>query len=463
MRSIIGLKCPCLGCQTWEKVLDFRLLNLIATVIDFCTPPTEQGRGHPRSATVRVLATLRQFLREGTPWRSLKATADKVSGSTLRRHLEQWAGTGVLAQVHAVLVGMLRGDPTLILDTCSVRAKRGGDLTGPNPTDRGKQGTKYHIAGDGVPVACAATAANVNDTLVFERLFLAAFAVMARIQTVFADKGYDAEHHRDLCRKFDAEPCIHKRGQPHGSGLGKRRWPVERSNAWVLENKRLALRYDHLGFIIQSLLQAACIFLVAGRLAKEFCRGREGSYLPPPAQIPVCGFPAPGSCRRSDATGIRGLGGPSSSGPWAQAVGDMRIPALCPEHALALTLPSTGRLPSTLSAPDLSAGVVRGFTGTMQPSDFFCLPDRRRSFELPDPARDRQSGCGRQETSQVPTQSLTARTGLRLRRSDGPSQSGPAHVACGGSQRLGLYGKSLSRLNTVLVVSLCTLRDHRRR
>src|SRR3954451_9772292 len=134
--------------------------------------------------------TLRQFLREGTPWRSLTATTGKGSGSGFRRHLEQWAHLGVLAQVHAVLVGMLRGDP--ILDTCSVRAKRGGDLT--DPTDRGKRGTKYHIAGDGVPVA---TAANVNDTLVFERLFLAAFAVMTRIRTVFADKGYDAEHHRD--------------------------------------------------------------------------------------------------------------------------------------------------------------------------------------------------------------------------------------------------------------------------
>ena len=99
-----------------------------------------------------MLATLRQFLREGTPWRSLKATAGKVSGSTLRRHLEHWAGIGLLAQVHA---GMLRGDPTL--DSCSVRAKRGGDLT--DPTDRGKRGTKYHIAttGDGVPVACVAT------------------------------------------------------------------------------------------------------------------------------------------------------------------------------------------------------------------------------------------------------------------------------------------------------------------
>jgi transposase len=71
---------------------------------------------------------------------------------------------------------------------------------------------------------------------------------------------------------FDAEGfgLAKQTGQPRGSGLGKRRWPVERSNAWVLENKRLALRYDRLGFIVQSLLQSACIFLVAGRLAREF-------------------------------------------------------------------------------------------------------------------------------------------------------------------------------------------------
>ena len=152
-----------------------------------------------------------------------------------------------------------------------VRAKRGGDLTGPNPTDRGKKGTKYHVAvnGDGVPVACMATAANVNDTVLFERLFLAAFAVMARISTVFADRGYDAQSSRALARRFGAEPHIHKRRQPSGSGLGKQRWPVERSNAWLLENKRLALRYDRRDFIVQALLQTACILLVAGRLARE--------------------------------------------------------------------------------------------------------------------------------------------------------------------------------------------------
>ncbi len=86
---------------------------------------------------------------------------------------------------------------------------------------------------------------------------------------------------------------------------------------------------------------------------------------------------------RSNATDIRGLGGPSSSGPWALAVGDMPGPALCPGHALALTLPSTGRLPSTLSAPDLSAGIVRGFAGTMQPSDSSDLAIRLRLLAFP--------------------------------------------------------------------------------
>jgi len=251
--------------------VDRRTSDLIATVIERCEGPGEPGPGHPPAETVRVPATLRRFLREGTPWRSLRATSARASGSTLRRRLADWAEVNLLQRVHALLVAMLRGDPDLILDSCSARAKRGGDLTGPNPADRGKRGTKYHIAttGDGVPVACAATAANVNDTLLFERLFLTAFAVVAGIGTVFADKGHDAEPHRELCRAFGAEPRLHKRGRPRGSGLGRRRWPVERGNAWLLENKRLALRYDRLGSIVQSLLQAACLFLVAGRLVRE--------------------------------------------------------------------------------------------------------------------------------------------------------------------------------------------------
>jgi transposase len=258
-----------------EERMEHRILDLIATVMDACAgPPGRRRRGHPPAALVRVLAAWRRFVREGTPWRGLRATAEQASGSTLRRRLREWARAGDLRQrAHAVLVALPRGGhpDDLILDSCRVRAERGGDLTGPNPTDRGKRGTTYHVAvtGDGVPVACAATAATVNATRLFERLCLTAFAVMARLRTVFADKGYDAEPHRDLCRAFGAEPRLHRRGRPHGSGLGRKRWPVERGQAWLLENRRVALRSDRPGLVIQSLLQAACLFLVAGRLARE--------------------------------------------------------------------------------------------------------------------------------------------------------------------------------------------------
>jgi hypothetical protein len=162
--------------------VDRRILDLVATVIECCEGRDVSGPRHPPASTVRVLATLRRFLRAGTSWRSLTASAGQASGSPLRQRQEAWAPC-VLARVPALLVAMLRGEPTLILDSCSVRAKRAGQLVSSNPTDPGKRGTKYHIAvtGNGVPVACLVTAANVNDTVAFERLFLAAFAVVSRI------------------------------------------------------------------------------------------------------------------------------------------------------------------------------------------------------------------------------------------------------------------------------------------
>ncbi len=112
------------------------------------------------------------------------------------------------------------------------------------------------------------------------------------------------------------------------------------------------------------------------------CRGRSGSYLPPPAQIPACGFPAPGSCRKSGVVDVRGLGGPYSIDPRADASGDMLGPALCPGHASASSSPPAGSLPSTPSAA-APRGLVRGFIGTMDPSDSSNLPIRLRLLAFP--------------------------------------------------------------------------------
>jgi hypothetical protein len=83
--------------------LDFRLLNLIATVIGACDRQPGGGSGHPPTETIRIVGTLRRFLREGTPWRGLSAAMDQASGSTLHRCLARCAATGRLAKGHALL------------------------------------------------------------------------------------------------------------------------------------------------------------------------------------------------------------------------------------------------------------------------------------------------------------------------------------------------------------------------
>ena len=92
-------------------------------------------------------------------------------------------------------------------------------------------GDPVAVTRDGLPIARAATGANVNDTVLFERLFRMALAVMGHIGTAYADREYAAESSLALCRGHGVRPRIGRRRTRHGSGLGKRRWPVERTNA----------------------------------------------------------------------------------------------------------------------------------------------------------------------------------------------------------------------------------------
>jgi transposase len=248
-------------------------VQLVAAIID-----SIEGRpltpGRPPLPTVRVVETLRYFLREGVQWRELRATVGRACGSTLRRRLDGWSATALLRQVHAVLIRMVRAgsEPmpwAVVVDSCSVRAKRGGELTGPNPTDRGKLGTKYHVvvSTEGLPLAAVPSAANVHDTRLFPYLLRLALAVCAAISRLYADAGYDSAENRALCLRDGIQPHIRHVGEAHGSGLGSVRCVVEHDCAWLLANKRLDRRQDRLGRMVLALLTAACIFIVANRIS----------------------------------------------------------------------------------------------------------------------------------------------------------------------------------------------------
>jgi transposase len=231
------------------------------------------GIGRPPMPTIKVVEALRFFVREGVQWRELRATAGRACGSTLRRRLDDWSATAVLRRVHVALIRMVRAGPEVVwdvvVDSCSVRAKRGGELTGPNPTDRGKAGTKVHVVAstDGIPLAAVPSAANAHDTRLFPHLLRLAQVVCAAIGRLYADAAYDSAENRRLCLQDGIQPCIRGAGAPHGSGLGAVRCIVEHDCAWLLANKRLDRRQDRLGRVILALLTAACIFIIANRIS----------------------------------------------------------------------------------------------------------------------------------------------------------------------------------------------------
>jgi transposase len=249
-----------------------RAVALVAGIIDRLEG-RPLGTGRPPVPTIKVVEALRFFVREGVQWRELRATAGRACGSTLRCRLDHWGATALLRRVHLALIRMVRLGPEpaswdVVVDSRSVRAKRGGKLTGPNPTGRGKAGINYHgvVATDGIPLAAVPSAANLHDTRLFRHLLQLAQIVGAAIAKLLGDAGYDSAENRDLCRRDGIQPHIRKIGEAHGSGLGRVRSVVEHDCAWLLANKRLDRRQDRRGHIILALLNAACIFIVANRI-----------------------------------------------------------------------------------------------------------------------------------------------------------------------------------------------------
>lgn len=79
-----------------------------------------------------------------------------------------------------------------------------------------------------------------------------------RPDRLLADRGYDHDKYRRELRKRGVKPIIGRRGTEHGSGLGKQRWVVERSFAWLHNFRRLRTRYERLPELHLAFMQLGC-------------------------------------------------------------------------------------------------------------------------------------------------------------------------------------------------------------
>jgi len=149
-------------------------------------------------------------------------------------------------------------------------------MTGPNPTDRAKLGTRRHVLtdGQGIPLSVVITSANTHD-------MKAAMSVLDNIvvkrpsskinkekQNLCLDKGYDFLEIENSVIKKGYCPHIPHRGEQtitnHFPRHRSRRWVVERTNSWHNRFRKLLVRYkEKLGsyFAIVCVCLDCCIII----------------------------------------------------------------------------------------------------------------------------------------------------------------------------------------------------------
>jgi transposase len=273
-REITTMARPLLPDELWE---------VIEPLLPKWTPSPKGGQ--PPVSDRNVLTGILFVLKTGIPWEDLPCEMNCGCGMTCWRRLRDWQTDGTWDKIHKVLLDKLRGADKIawsraLIDSSFVRAAYGGGATGPSPVDRSKPGSKHHVITDanGIPLTSSVTAANRNDVTEMAPLVNKLPEVAGKVghprrkpDALQGDLAYDSEPHREGLRQMGIEPVLPEKGIDEDSGLGETRWPVERTLAWIHQNRRLRIRYERRPDIHQALLTLACIKICASALFAGFC------------------------------------------------------------------------------------------------------------------------------------------------------------------------------------------------
>lgn len=155
-----------------------------------------------------------------------------------------------------------------------------GAHTGPNPTDRAKAGCKRHVLSDaeGLPLVVQTTPANLHDSRMMLNLVVAMPPISGprgrpriKPKRLQGDAAYGCATLAALVEDLGIQPLLKPLGknQPHGSGLGKTRYVIERTLSWFGNFRRLKLCYERSGEHFQAFHELAAALICANRLPTE--------------------------------------------------------------------------------------------------------------------------------------------------------------------------------------------------
>ncbi|MDN3248525.1 MULTISPECIES: IS5 family transposase [unclassified Streptomyces] len=239
-----------------ERLVPDGLWELFQRVVPVA-PVRPQGGGRRRYGDREVLAAIMFVATSGCTWRQTPESFGP-SWSTVYRRFAEWSKARVWAKLRRLVLDELGRTGELdwsrcAIDSVNMRAMKRGDLTGPNPVDRGKKGSKIHLITEraGLPLSIGISAANTHDSLGLEPLVRGIPPIRSRRgprrrlpDILHADKGYDYDHLRRWLRSRNIVPRIARKGVESSARLGRHRWTVERTVSWLSGIRRLHRRYE---------------------------------------------------------------------------------------------------------------------------------------------------------------------------------------------------------------------------
>lgn len=234
--------------------------------------------GRPSIPYRTILDGILWVLRTGCQWKAVPK--EFGSGSTLHRRFQQWTTLGAFLKLWQLMLSDYDrrrgiGWSWQSLDGAMTKAPLGGEKTGPNPTDRGKLGTKRNTLSDrrGAPLSVYITGANVHDMKAAEGTLNS--IVVRRpgakkhiIEHLCLDKGYDYPVVESMVRRHRYTPHLRHRGEEAREAHRAtrrhpaRRWVVERDHSWLNRCRRLLVRWEKKLVNYQAMVHFACAIIV---------------------------------------------------------------------------------------------------------------------------------------------------------------------------------------------------------
>lgn len=143
--------------------------------------------------------------------------------------------------------------------------------------DRGKYGSKIHLITErtGLPLSVGISGANLHDSQALEPLVRGIPPIRSRRgprrrspAKLHADKAYDNRRLRQWLRSRHITPRITRKGVETSQKLGRHRWTIERTMAWLAGCRRLHRRYERQAIHFLAFTSIACTLICYRRLAK---------------------------------------------------------------------------------------------------------------------------------------------------------------------------------------------------